>query len=115
MTVDSAAVGERAVAGRRMARPMRELMQTLGPEAEAYAEAHRSKLLADVEKPDLIVAVSHIHERRLEILAPGAARVLCSPVIPDPAFGGTEAYAIAWADIRENAEKFADWLREGRE
>lgn len=113
LQVDSAAVGERAVAGRPMAKRMRDLLYMTGEEAGMYAMGHRSKLLADAGKPDLIIATAPVHMRRLEILAPATARLLCSPVIADPAFGGEAAYGKAWSQLTENADKLAAWLREG--
>jgi protein-tyrosine-phosphatase len=93
---------------------MRELLYMFSEDAGFYAKVHRSKLLADAESPDLIIATAPVHMRRLEVLAPDVPRMLCSPVIADPAFGGEEAYGKAWSQICENAEKMAGWLREER-
>lgn len=105
LTVTSAAVGAKATAGRRMARPMRELLTAYGrPDA---AEAHRSQLLADFPTlPDVAVATAPVHARRLAALAPELAVVRINP-IPDPAFGGAAAYARVWPLLVEAAEHLA--------
>jgi protein-tyrosine-phosphatase len=101
MEVGSAAVGHRAVSGLRMRKPMRDIMAWYG--YATYADLHRSRLLADCDRPDLIIAVAPVHMKRLEEIAPGIPRLLCDPVIPDPAFGNRTAYEHAWDCIVDAA------------
>lgn len=95
--VNSAAVGRKAAAGLPMKRPMREIL-----EREGYGDAsgHRSRLLGELEfTPDLVVCVAPVHVERVREILRGVPTLLCNPVIPDPAFGGPEAYERAWALI----------------
>lgn len=93
LTVTSAAVGARAQPGRRMARPMRELLTDHG---HGYAAAqHRSHLFDPADPPDIAIAVAPVHVRRLHKLAPDVP-VIRTTHIPDPAFGGPPAYHRVW-------------------
>lgn len=83
--IDSAAVGTKAKPGRPMARPMRELMAGIG--FAVQAEKHRSKLLIDCEKPDLIIATAGVHVKRLIDMAYPVDVLALTPPLPDPAFG----------------------------
>jgi protein-tyrosine phosphatase len=105
--VTSAAVGRKAVAGSVVKRQMREIL-----EREGFSEAAggRSRLLAEMEwEPDLVVCCAPVHMERTREILPGVARMLCSPVIPDPAFGGAAMYERAWELIQAAAD---DILRE---
>lgn len=105
-TFDSAAVGVRALPGRVMARPMRQILTEEG--FGDYAEAHRSQLLADVmdRNYELAVACTPIHVKHLHRIAPDLTSVLCQPVIHDPAFHGEERYRACWELILQAAENF---------
>lgn len=103
LDVSSAAVGRKAVAGLPMKRRMREILAREGLGVEA--EGHRSKLLTELEwTPDLLIAVAPVHMSRLAEILPDVPRILCEPPIPDPAFGGPEAYEIAWHLIQQAAD-----------
>lgn len=94
--VRSAGVGDKAVAGLRMKPYMRMI---LGREGFGdFAESHRSFVLRGEEAiaPDLFVAVSRVHVRKLGGMFPEVPVLLCDPIIPDPAFGGLDAYEEAW-------------------
>lgn len=106
--VTSAAVGRKAAAGRRCARPMRDLLTAAGYGPEA--EAHRSRLLDLTDPPDLIVATAHVHQRRLAELGSDLPVVPVEPPLPDPAFGGAAAYAEVWPRIVAAAQWLADVL-----
>jgi protein-tyrosine phosphatase len=100
--VSSAAVGRKAVAGAPVKRAMREIL-----EREGYGDAstYRSRLLAELEwTPDLVVCCAPVHMERVREILPGVPRTLCDPVIPDPAFGGAEAYELAWGLIQAAAD-----------
>jgi protein-tyrosine phosphatase len=102
LDVSSAAVGRKAVAGLPMKRPMREIL-----EREGYGDAspHRSRLLAELEwEPDLVVCCAPVHMGRVKEILPGVPSTLCSPVVPDPAFGGIEAYERSWGLIQAAAD-----------
>lgn len=102
MEVSSAAVGRKAAAGAPMKRRMRDIMLREG--LEAVAVLHRSRLLGELEfTPDLVVCCAPVHMERVREILPGVPRTLCSPVIPDPAFGGPEAYEAAWSLIQAAA------------
>lgn len=113
LTVDSAGVGVNAKAGLRMKRHMRELLSdnVEGSPRWDAAESHRSvrwdMLEGDV---DIAVGVVPVHIERLKILAPNVKRVLTIPRIKDPAYGGLEAYLLAWEQIKLAAEMLADEL-----
>lgn len=104
LRVTSAAVGAKAAAGRRMARPMRELMTGAG--YGAVAQAHRSRLLADVlaaEHVDLVVCCAEVHVKRLALIPGAPPFVPVKPPLPDPAFGGQAAYERVFPMIRRAA------------
>lgn len=106
LDITSAAVGAKAQPGRRCARPMRRLLAEAGH--ATAAEEHRSTLYMELgERPDLVIACAPVHVRRLESLDPGATVELCAPPIPDPAFGGEEAYLKAWPLLVGAARHFA--------
>jgi protein-tyrosine-phosphatase len=91
------------VAGAPMKKPMREILERQGMSREA--ERHRSRLLAELEwTPDLVICCAPVHMIRVAEILPGVASVLCHPVIPDPAFGGTEGYEKAWRLIQQAAD-----------
>jgi protein-tyrosine-phosphatase len=93
-TFYSAAVGARALPGRVMACPMREILVQHG--FGEYAKAHRSKLFADrTEDPDLVIACAPVHMKHLERIAPDVKRLLSNPIIFDPAFRSNE-YKACW-------------------
>ena len=98
----SAAVGRKAVAGAPVKASMRRIM-----EREGYGQwaRHRSILLAEMEwEPDLIICCAPVHMERAREICPGVPRTLCSPVIPDPAFGQAGAYEAAWKLILAAAD-----------
>jgi protein-tyrosine-phosphatase len=100
--ITSAAVGRKAVAGAVMKRPMREILEREG--LGWHAEHHRSRLLGELEwDPDLVICCAPVHMQRAAEILPGVPRMLCEPVIPDPAFGGAEAYERAWELIKAAA------------
>lgn len=111
LTVDSAAVGRKASPGRRAARPMRALLDQAGH--GDLAEDHRSRLWADLPRPDLTVACAPVHLQHLSRLDPAAPTLLADPTIPDPAFGGLEAYERAWPLLLQAARNLACTLPEG--
>lgn len=103
LQVTSAGVGSRARAGRRMARPMRDILTRLG--FGEFATAHRSTPIWEAEPADLIVTVAPVHARRLDALGIRTPHLAVGP-IADPAFGGVEAYREVWPEII----RAADWL-----
>jgi protein-tyrosine-phosphatase len=106
LDVSSAAVGRRAVVGAPVKRAMRDILIR-----EGFTEAAegRSRLLAELEwEPDLIVCCAAVHMERAKEILYGVPRTLCDPVIPDPAFGGTEAYEAAWGLIQAAADDILD-------
>jgi protein-tyrosine-phosphatase len=105
LTVISAAVGLKAKAGRVMAKPMRELLTGAGYGEQALA--HRSQLITDVPPGAVFYAVAPVHMRRLT--ARGVRGWYIGP-IPDPAFGGREAYGEVWPLIVAAAERLAGAL-----
>lgn len=110
LEVVSAAVGERAVAGRPMARPLRELLTNYGL-GEA-AEQHRSQLFVHLERrPDVIIAFQRSHLKRLAELGCGVEPLFYH--IKDPAFGGLDGYVEAWNLIAQLASYLARTLPRG--
>lgn len=90
----SAAVGRKALAGLPVKQQMRKIL-----EREGYGDAspHRSRLLTELEwTPDVVVCCAPVHLKRTREILPDVPQLLCQPVIPDPAFGGPEAYEVAW-------------------
>lgn len=111
LDVDSAAVGTKAKNGRRAARQMRLLLTYAGH--GQLAEDHRSRVWADLPRPDLTVACAPVHLTHLHRLDPAAPTVLANPTIPDPAFGGAAAYDRAWPLLVQAARHLATTLPEG--
>lgn len=105
LTVISAAVGLKAQAGRVMAKPMRQLLTSAGH--VVAADAHRSRLITDVPVGAVCYAVAPVHMKRLA--ARGIAGHYIGP-IPDPAFGGREAYERVWPLIVAAANELARTL-----
>lgn len=103
--VGSAAVGAHARPGRRMARPMRQLLTEHGhPQA---ATTHRARLLTALADPGLVICCAPVHTTRLAALGICAPHHQLDPPVPDPAFGGGPAYLRAYALIREHAHNLA--------
>ncbi len=76
-------------------------------EREGFSEAAggRSRLLGELEfTPDLVICCAPVHMERVREVLPGVPRTLCDPIIPDPAFGGIEAYERAWQLINTAAD-----------
>lgn len=109
--LNSAAVGEKAQPGRRAARHMRDLLTQAGH--PHLAQTHRSRLWVDLPRPDVTVACAPVHLKHLARLDPAAPTLLTRPTIPDPAFGGAEAYARAWPLLIQAARHLAATLPEG--
>lgn len=109
LQVYSAAVGAKAKRGRRMAKPMRELMAQAGFGEDA--EAHRSRLLEDVPSSDLVICTAPVHLRRLQEMEDQSPHMLLDPALPDPAFGGRPAYARVWPMILDAVQNLGEVLR----
>lgn len=108
---ESAAIGKRTTGGERMRPHMRRLMTEAG--WGAYAEAHRSRRFADlVLRPDLVVGCTPTHIWKLQEAAPDVPALLTVPVISDPVFGGSEAYARTWEELLQAADWLARELQE---
>lgn len=103
-TFSSAAVGLKATRGRKMAKPMREILTQCG--WGDYAETHRSKLFMDLDEPHIAIAAAPVHMKYLAAIAPDIPHMLSDPVIFDPAFGTREGYERCWDLIQESAAQF---------
>lgn len=104
LEVTSAAVGKKAVAGRRMTLKMRELVESELPE---LAIQHRSRVFVPGDE-DLVVACAPVHVRRLGEMSYAGNIVPLS--VPDPAFGGQALYQEVYIRLREEAERLAQQL-----
>ena len=105
-TFRSAAVGMRALPGRIMALPMREIMIEHG--FGEFAKAHRAKLFTErAADPDLVIACATVHMKRLALIAPDVPAMLSRPVIFDPAWRTSEGYKACWDLIIRSADTLA--------
>lgn len=104
--VISAALGSKATAGRRMARPMRLLLTLAGLGAEA--EAHRSQLVTDEMMEQYFCAIAPTRTHVVRLRQRGFAGVIWEfERVPDPAFGGVPAYDEVWPIINRVAANAA--------
>jgi protein-tyrosine-phosphatase len=108
LKVLSAAIGVNAKNGRLVARPMRNLLTRHGLGDAAQHRSQRWDDLLRVVKPNYVVAVAQVHLHRLS--AEWRERALYVGPIPDPAFGGEEAYERVWPMLEEAADRLATTL-----